>query len=280
MIKKLLIALFILLTISSGAYAAAPTNDAKLQYNEGVSLYKVGEYDRSMVAFRKAIELDPNYIDAYYNLGTILEYLQQYDSALTIFKQIIVRKPDDYESVYKAASLSVRLGQADKAKSYLSIIPSSSDIAPQAQQLAHQLQTDMQTIKTQEKAKEDALTKMPQSNNIYNNIPSPTGMTTDSNGNLYVAGFSDNTIYKITPDGTKIIFLKDVRVNGPIGMVSDSSGNIYIANYNNNNVLKISSNGAVSILINNVMKPYGLHLENGLLFVSCQGDNSILRYKL
>lgn len=280
MIKKILITLFILLVISSGAYAAEPANDAKLQYNEGVSLYKLGEYDRSMTAFRKAIELDPNYIDAYYNLGTILEYLQQYDQALTIFKQIIVRKPDDYESVYKAASLSMRLGQADKAKSYLSIIPSSSSLSPKAQELAHQLQTDMQTIKVQEKAREDALVKIPQSNNVYNNIPSPTGMTTDANGNLYVAGFSDNTIYKITPEGTKVIFLKDVRVNGPIGMISDSSGNIYIANYNNNNVLKISSNGVVSILISNVLKPYGLHIDSGLLFVSCQGNNSILRYKL
>lgn len=279
MVRKLLITLILSLTICSCTFAE-PSNDAKLQYNEGVNLYKLGEYDRSMDAFKKAIELDPNYIDAYYNLGTILEYLGQYNSALTIFKQIIVRKPDDYESVYKAAALSVKLGQPDKAKSYLSIIPQSADIAPKAQELAHQLQTDMQTIKNQEKAKEAAQTKIPQSNNVFNNIQSPTGMTTDTNGNLYVAGFSDNTIYKITPAGQKVVFLKDSRVNGPIGMVIDNAGNIYIANYNSNNVIKVSSAGQVSVLINNVQKPYGLHIAGGILFVSCQGDNSVLKYKL
>jgi tetratricopeptide (TPR) repeat protein len=45
-----------------------------------------------MGAFRRAIELDPNYIDAYYNLGLILEYLKQDEKALDVFKQIIVRK--------------------------------------------------------------------------------------------------------------------------------------------------------------------------------------------
>lgn len=277
--KKLLISLLIALTFAAPV-TAEPANDAKLQYNEGVNLYKLGEYDRSMEAFKKAIELDPNYIDAYYNLGTILEYLGQDNAALTVFKQIIVRKPDDYESVYKAASLSAKLGQTDKAKSYLSIIPQSANIAPKAQELAHSLQSDLQTIKAQEKAKEDAQNKIPQSNNVFNNIASPTGMTTDKNGNLYVAAFSENSIYKIVPDGIRILFLKDVRVNGPIGMVSDESGNIYIANYNNNNVLKITPAGTVSVLINNVQKPYGLHIDSGMLFVSSQGTNSILRYKL
>lgn len=280
MLKKVFISLFILLTLGSSAYTAEPSSDAKLIYNEGVELYKLGEYERSMEAFKKAVALDPDYIDAYYNLGTILEYLKQYNAALTVFKQIIVRKPDDYESVYKAALLSMKLGENDKAKSYLSIIPQSADVAPKAQQLAHQLQTDMQTIKTEEKAKEAAQTKVPQSNNVFNNIASPTGITTDANGNLYVAGFSDNTIYKITPDGKKVVFLKDVRVNGPIGIVSDTAGNIYVANYNNNNVLKVSPTGGVSVLIGNVQRPYCLHITGNILYISSQGSNSVVKYVL
>lgn len=90
--KKTLTALFLLILLSSGTCIAEPSNDAKLIYNEGVELYKLGEYERAMEAFKKATELDPNYIDAYFNLGTVLEYLQQYNDALTVFKQIIVRK--------------------------------------------------------------------------------------------------------------------------------------------------------------------------------------------
>lgn len=280
MIKKTLTLVLMILILSSGVFAEEIASEAKLIYNEGVELYKLGEYERSMQAFRKATELDPNYIDAYYNLGTVLEYLKQDREALTVFRQIIVRKPDDYEAVYKAAVLSTRLGETDKAKSYLSIIPNSANIAPKAQELAKQLQTDMQTIKAEENARQKAQEKIPQSNNVYNNLSSPTGLTTDSKGNLYVAGFSDNTIYQITPGGQKIVFLKDVRVNGPIGLATDNQGSIYVANYNNNNVLKVSSTGDVTVLIGNVQKPYGLHIDGNILYISSQGSNAVIKYVL
>lgn len=258
-----------------------PPTEAKLEYNMGVDFYKVGQYDRAMASFRQAINIDPNYIDAYYNLGSILEYLHQDEAALAVFKQIIVRKPDDYESVYKAAKLSKKLGQPDKAKTYLSLIPAESTAYNRAQALASTLNTDMQTIKHDEVQKQQQDTsKIEETNGMYNNIASPTGITSDKNGNVYVACFADNMVYKITPDGKRVIFLKDSRVNGPIGMVSDDNGNIYISNYNSNNVLKITPTGTVSVLISNIQKPYGMHVNGNLLFVSSQGSNSILRYKL
>lgn len=252
--------------------------EAKLQYNKGIDFYKIGQYDRSMEAFRKAIDLDPEYIDAYYNLGSILEYLGQDEAALTVFKQIVVRKPTDYEAVYKAAELSKRLGQIDRAKSFLALIPSGSYVNSKAQKMANDLNTDLQTIKHEQKMAEAP--KQPSSNGVYENIASPTGMTTDNSGNLYVAGYSDNVIYKITPNGDRVIFLKDTRLNGPIGLISDNSGNIYVANYNANNVLKVDKTGLVSVIVTDVIKPYGLHISNGTLFISSQGDNAIIRYKL
>ena len=282
--KKLLITLCLLANTgfalcAEPVQAYEPPNEAKLQYNLGVDYYKIGQYDRAMASFRQAINIDPNYIDAYYNLGSILEYLKQDEAALAVFKQIIVRKPDDYESVLKAANLSNKLVLPDKAKTYLSLIPKDSSVYTKAQQLASSLNTDMQTIKANE-AKAEQETKIEQTNGMYNNIASPTGITTDAQGNVYVACFADNMIYKISPDGKRIVFIKDSKLNGPIGMVSDSSGNIYVSNYNNNNVVKITSDGAVSVLISNVNKPYGLHINGELLFVSSQGSNSVLRYKL
>ncbi len=284
--KKLLITLFILSFTGFFCFAIAedfyePPTEAKLQYNQGVDYYKIGQYDKAMASFRQAISIDPNYIDAYYNLGTILEYLKQNDNALDVFKQIIVRNPNDYESVYKAADLSVKLGQPEKAKSYLSLIPVESTIYAKAQNLANSMNTDMQTLKAQtDKTANADIHTIDQSNGMYNNIVSPTGVTTDKNGNLYVACFSDNMIYKITPDGKKILFVKDAKINGPIALANDSFGNIYVSNYNSNNVVKISPTGAISTQISNIQKPYGLHVADGMLFVSSQGDNSVLRYKL
>ncbi len=309
--KKLLLTLLILANTGLAVLAESPDfydppTEAKLEYNLGIDYYKIGQYDNAMAAFRQAINIDPNYIDAYYNLGSILEYLKQDEAALAVFKQIIVRKPDDYESVFKAAYLSNRLGQPDKAKTYLSLIPAESSVYPKAQMLA----SNLKVIPTQASANPSAKTSTPasnpntaattttntaasaakpvspqvpkieQTNGMYNNIPSPTGITSDKNGNIYVACFSDNLIYKITPDGKKIIFIKDAKINGPIGMVSDLIGNIYVSNYNSNNVIKITPAGAISVLISNVQKPYGVHIDGNLLFVSSQGSNSVLRYKL
>lgn len=269
--------------------ADSVSNEAKFEYNRGYDFYKIGQYDRSMAAFRRAIEIDPNYIDAYYNLGSILEYLHQDDAALAVFKQIIVRKPDDYESIYKAGNLSVKLGQYDKAKSYLALIPTSNSLYSKAQALISTIPQDEQKTETpnlsqlglaENSEMTDNSTHISQTNGMYNNIPSPTGITTDSAGNVYIASFSDNIIYKVTPDGRQIVFIKNPQINGPIAMVSDAKGNMYVSNYNSNNVVKITPTGGISVLINNVEKPYGMNITDGMLFVSSQGTNSVLRYKL
>lgn len=284
--KKLILLMFLIAFTGLASFAEPEklfdvSNEAKLEYNQGVDFYKAGAYERSMASFRRAIDLDPNYIDAYYNLGSILEYLRQDEAALAVFKQIIVRKPDDYDSVYKAANLSVKLGYIENAKSYLSLIPPESSTYSKAQKLASEMNTDMQTIKaSQTTAEKPETPKFEQTNGIYNDIPSPTGITTDKLGNIYVACFSDNMIYKITPDGKRIIYVKDSRINGPIAMVSDSVGNIYVSNYNANNVVKISPTGSISVQIANIQKPYGINISNGMLFISSQGSNSVLRYKL
>ncbi len=280
--KKFLIALMVLVNIPafSADMLFNPSNEAKLEYNQGVDFFKASQYDRSIGAFRRAIELDPNYVDAYYNLGTILEYLNRDDEALSVFKQIIVRKPDDYESVFKAASLSSKLGQYDNAKKYLSLIPANSSVYESAQKIAQNMGTDLQTIKSDSAKIASTAKETNQSNGTYNNLPSPTGIAGDRLGNIYVACFSDNMIYKITPDGKRIIFVKDSRINGPIAMASDQYDNLYISNYNGNNVIKITPTGTITTVISNVQKPYGLSINNGLLYISSQGSNSVLKYKL
>lgn len=279
--KLILTAILIAFAFPGVAFAETPA-DAKLQYNMGVDFYKVGKYDQAMGSFRRAIDLDPNYTDAYYNLGSILEFLGQYDAALTVFKQVIVRNPDDYGSVYKAASLSAKLGQGEKAKTYLSLIPNNTTTYRKAQELAAQLGTTMPEV-NYENSQITSMESSPQTNNsnqVFDNIISPTGITSDRLGNIYVAGFSDNSVIKITPSGERIIFLKDSRLNGPIGMVTDNEGNIYIANYNADNILKVSSTGMVSILVGNIQKPYGLYVQGNFLYISSQGLNAVIKYKL
>lgn len=278
--KKILIILFMTLLTTTTVLAADSNTEAMLQYNQGIDFFKIGQYDEAIGAFRQAIKLDPNYVDAYYNLGAVLEYLQQYDAALTVFKQIIVRKPDDYDSVYKAAWLSSKLGDSQKAKTYLTLIPAYSARAQDAKILADQLDF---SISPQTKSIEPNLigkNKVSQTNELYDNIPTPTGITSDSDGNVYVAEFSTNTILKITTDNDKMVYMKNPKINGPIGLAMDDSKNLYVANYNADNILKISPYGEITSLISNVKKPYCLYISGRILFVSCQGTDSVLKYKL
>lgn len=248
--------------------------DAKLEFNHGVDFYKLGRYGEAIASFRTAIRLYPDYISAYYNLGSILEYLKQYDEALSVYEQIISRDDKEYEALYHAAKISAHLGDRVNAVKYISMISKSSEYYQKSATILDKYNMTSSQI-TDESAKNQNLTS-----GCYPNISSPTGVTTDKQGNLYVSSFSDNAIFKIQPDGKKMIFFKNAHLNGPISLTSDAGGNIYVANYNANNVLKLSSSGACTIFVNNVDKPYGLHVKGNILFVACQGSNSILRVKL
>jgi len=279
--KKIFIVLAILILSIHCVSASENSTDAVLQYNQGIDFYKTGRYDDSIGAFRTAIRLDPNYIDAYYNLGSVLEYLQQYDAALAVFKQIIVRKPDDYDSVYKAAWLSHKLGEEQKAKTYLSLIPQSCARAKDAQNLASQLNLSLTpAVASKPVQPVVAKTSVNQTSGLYQNLPAPTGIATDSEGNVFVAEFNTNMIIKITPDNKKMVYVKDPKISGPIGLAMDKSNNLYVANYNKDNVIKVSQYGEITVLISNVKKPYCLHIDGKILFISCQGSDSVLRYKL
>lgn len=278
--RKIFLLIFTFVFFVQLAFAAEFSTEAMLQYNQGIDYYKLGQYDQAIASFRSAIKLEPNYIDAYYNLGSVLEYLKQYDAALPIFKQIIVRKPDDYDSVYKAAWLSYKLGEYQKAKTYLGIIPSSCSRAKEASVLALEINSLIGSETISSEPKPQAKPPVNQVSGIYQEIPAPTGISSDGEGNIYVAEFNTNVILKITPDGKKVVYINDAKISGPIGLAFDKSKNLYIANYNKDNVLKVSPYGEVSVLISNLKKPYYLYIDGKILFVSCQGSNSVLRYKL
>ena len=273
--KSRILVLLLLLFLAMPVKALEVPVDAKLAYNEGVDFYKLGMYIKAIDSFKYAIKLCPDYIDAYYNLGTIYDFLRQYDEALVIFKQIIVRKPQDYESIYKAAQISSKLGEYDKAKEYLTLIPPSSEYYSRAMELAEKLNINIVVP-----SENNPTSKVNKNSGNYENIVSPTGITTDLDGNVYIACYSDSSIIKITPEGKRILFVKSNKISGPVSLVADKAGNIYVSNYNTGTVLKITKNGALTEFLVGLDKPYGLHIDGNMLFVSCQGANVVIRRRI
>ncbi|MBR1942421.1 tetratricopeptide repeat protein [bacterium] len=278
--QKKIIILFMLCLFTISAAFAEIANEARLDYNKGIDYYKLGQYEKAAEYFRSAINVSPDYIDAYYNLGSLYEFLGQYQAALVVFEQVYIRQPEDYEAVYKAASIAFKLGEYEKALKYASSIPRGASQYDLARTLANKIKstnTGGQDIKVPLQSVD---TVAGQSSHLFEGIQGPTGMVTDDLGNLYVACYADNSITKIFPNGQRVLFVKDKRINGPIGLAIDVAGNLYVANYGNNNVLKITKNGVINVMIANIDKPYGLYLKGNMLFISSQGSNSVLRYKL
>lgn len=288
MLKKILILIFLFCAVPAIAdyKPVRVETDAKLEYNKGIDYYNSGQFDEAVDCFRRAIDLEPDYIDAYYNLGMTFDYLKQYEASISMFKELLDRKPEDYDAIYRAALVSYKMNLPEQAKEYLAKLPVSNPLYYKGQELARQMGTDLQTIKAsqpEEKTVSEGKAKQEGTfagNFYYENLPSPTGIVVDEAGYLYVANYSDNLIFRITPTGEKIVYLKTPKLNGPIGLAMDEGGNLYIANYNSNSVMKLSSSHQLTTLIENIDKPYYLYVSGGYLFISSQGTNTVVRYKL
>jgi hypothetical protein len=90
----------------------------------------------------------------------------------------------------------------------------------------------------------------------------PTGVTTDSTGNVYVTDTNNNTIRKITPAGVVTTFsglagsrgsadgtVAAARYYLPRGIATDSGGNFYVADSYNQTIRKITASGVVSTFV-------------------------------
>jgi len=80
---------FVILTSST----AVDPQDAGAYVNSGNSFFELGDYDRAIADYDKAIALNPQDADAYYNRGLAYYHKGDYDQAITDFNQAIALDP-------------------------------------------------------------------------------------------------------------------------------------------------------------------------------------------
>jgi tetratricopeptide (TPR) repeat protein len=284
-------------------------------YNSAVDLSKNGNFQDSIILFKRAIAIDPNFTDAYYNLASIYEYMGNSSQALVNFEAVLKRNPDDTESAYKAAALCYKMKSYSKVQSYLHLISPDDPQYVEAQALSRRVKQEIDKINQAKIAqatsnsvtanqtvapKNPAVSSHPVvkpvnkqvsvpvkptdvegTKTILKDFSGPTGIARDNKGNLYIANYTSNNIVQIAPDGTRTVFAKTPDVNGPVGLAIDSYNNIYVANYISNEVIRIMPDGRSNVILRAVNKPYYLYIDrSGILYVSEQGSNTVIKVKV
>jgi tetratricopeptide (TPR) repeat protein len=69
-------------------------------YNLGISYVALGRTGDAAEAFRKAVEIKPDYAEAHYNLGLLASRAERYPEAVGEFKEAIKSKPDYADARY------------------------------------------------------------------------------------------------------------------------------------------------------------------------------------
>lgn len=97
--------------------------DSALAMNkEGVAYFVQNEFEKAVHAFQLAIDLQPDYTDAYYNLGLALNKLERRQEAKNAYEALITLSPEHVGARFQLGCLWMHLGQFHRAIEHFSVI--------------------------------------------------------------------------------------------------------------------------------------------------------------
>jgi tetratricopeptide (TPR) repeat protein len=91
-------------------------NDLRVLNQAGIHYYAfVNDYDKALIYFKKATEVDPNYAPPYNMIGYTQVQFKNFDAAETAFKKYIELLPDSPNAYDSYAELLLTLGDYDQS---------------------------------------------------------------------------------------------------------------------------------------------------------------------
>jgi len=113
--------------LNHGRQATKLSDDADSFYNYGLALADAKNFEEAVRAYKRAIEINPNYGLAYNNLGSALESLDDLDAAFDAYQKAAELNPKHSEAQHNLGAIYNQRGQIDKAKQcYMAAINSNS----------------------------------------------------------------------------------------------------------------------------------------------------------
>jgi len=113
------------------------TEYAAAYNNLGNAYVKDKQYDQAIVAYQKALTIEPKFAEAYYNLGSVYAQQKKYDLAVEHYKKAIDHRKDFREAQHKLTEIYNQQGKSkDAIEIYKELLQSSpsdtitSDLKP------------------------------------------------------------------------------------------------------------------------------------------------------
>lgn len=93
------------------------SNDHNSWYSVGNERAKEGNNEDALIAYDKALELDPNHVSAWNNKGIVLSRLKRFEEAIICYDEAIEIEPQYVNAWYNKANALRNFGQSlvDKA---------------------------------------------------------------------------------------------------------------------------------------------------------------------
>ncbi|MQM28512.1 NHL repeat-containing protein [Glycomyces albidus] len=110
---------------------------------------------------------------------------------------------------------------------------------------------------------------------VWEGMESPVGMAFDADGTFYIANWSGGTIERITAEGERSTFARDL--NGPSGLAVSGDGVVYAASYSGDVVWRFSEDGEPEVFVEGLATPAGLSFNAaGELLIANRQTDEIL----
>lgn len=88
---------------------------SRVPYNDGLAMAERGEFLDAAGAFRRAIELDPQFADAHFNLGVTYQRMKAYEKAQESFRRAAEVEPENADYQYALGGAYFHLQRYDRA---------------------------------------------------------------------------------------------------------------------------------------------------------------------
>lgn len=285
----ILIALTLIFANNALAEESDPKPASASLYNLGLKSYENGDTNAAISYFKRAAELDPNFIDAYFNLGAIYKKKRDYSNAVNAFRSAVAVDSSDEDAIYELASSYLLNKEYSNAQNYFTKLPKSyskyEEVKDNLELIEDYLALEIEESIMKESNKKEISNK--QANLLNNALAKSNPSANKQNFQLKeqnTVSHEHNLINSLTKPSSSN-FEKKFRIlssnfSGPTGIVIDSKNNIYVANFIKNTIERITSTGKKELFLSKsgLNGPVGLTIdERDNLYVANYGGGSVIK---